>query len=1109
MRSSKNILFIFLILGLFASCASENNDKESRNGTNNSSSASSGIGFSKIPAKKTGIYFQNKVVESPKSNYYTYQYLYNGGGVAIGDLDNDGLQDIYFTANFGGNKLYKNKGDFQFEDVSATSGTQASEWSSGVTLADVNADGLLDIYVCRSGKKSANKTRNLLFINRGNMQFEEKAEAYGIADEGHSTQAAFFDFDLDGDLDLYVMNHPVEFKVPIQKRRELEKNPTPRITDHFYLNEGGKFIDQSNEVGVLNYGQGLGLAISDVNNDGYPDVYVANDYAAPDFLYVNNKNGKFVESIQAYTNHIPMYAMGCDMADINNDGWEDVMVAEMLAADYQRSKTNMAPMNPEQFQARVEMGWHHQYMRNTLQINNGTGSFSDIAQMAGVDKTDWSWSVLLADFDNDGWRDLYVTNGFKRDVLDKDFVNKSNTIAKQSKGQISFDQVYSMLKSTKLPNYIFRNKNGLLFEDKSADWSIDDKTFSNGAAYGDLDNDGDLDLVINNINDNAGVYQNQTGENSLRLKLKGSEKNPFSYGATARLFDKENRLLSTARLQTTRGYQSSVEPLIHFGFGNKNLEDLKLEIKWPDHEQVLVVDKLEKGLQEYSLSSAAGSATAISSESSVQFSERKESVFTHKEVEVNDYKREILLPHKMSQQGPFLAVGDVNGDDLEDFWIGGARNQAGAIFLQDKNGGFSKANNPVFDLHKESEDMGAAFFDLENDGDLDLYVASGSNEAPSGDESFQDRLYINDGKGNFSAGTLPRVTISTSCVIADDIDGDGDTDLFVGGRLVPGAYPKPTSSFVFLNMNGELKDLDPSGKSALKSIGMVTTAAWIDLNGDKYKDLIVAGEWMSPRFLLFEKGVLTDRTDAYAAADYTGWWNKIVLDDIDGDRQPEIIAGNLGLNYKYKASQEEPFHVYAGDFDKNGTQDIVLAMESEQGKVPIRGLQCTSEQMPAVKSKFRSYESFAKANITDILGANEIKDNLHYSAKHFASSIIDHNGTKFVAEALPLEAQLSTVNGIVSHDFDGDGVLDLLIAGNMFQSEIETSRADASVGYFFKGIKTDQAMKYEAVPPHSSQFHVPGDVKDMKMLRKTANGNPIILVTNNNGPLQIFDLVNK
>jgi len=1094
------------------------NEGNSENSTSKelaTSAPSSAVGFSQIPAASSNLNFQNKIVETAKNNYYTYQYIYNGGGVAVGDLDNDGLQDLYFTGNFGGNKLYKNKGDFQFEDVTTGSGAEGSKWSSGVTLVDINADGLLDIYVCRSGKHSATDTKNLLFINQGEMKFEERAAEYGLDDSGYSTQAAFFDFDLDGDLDMYLMNHPIQFKVPLSERRRLETDPGPRITDRFYINENGTFIDKGKELGIQNYGQGLGLSVADVNLDGYVDVYVANDYAAPDFLYINQKGKKFKESIQEYTRHIPMFAMGCDIADINNDGYDDICVAEMLSADYKRSKVNMASMDPEQFNARVQMGWHHQYMRNTLQINNGMGSFSDIAQMAGVDKTDWSWAVLLADFDNDSWRDLFVTNGFKRDVLDKDFIQKTNVLSQQTQGKLTFDQVYNMLNSTKLRNYVFKNKNGYEFEDKSDSWGLQNKTFSNGAAYGDLDNDGDLDLVVNNINEEVGLYKNNTTGKSLRLKLKGPKENKGSYGAIATLYkntnSKGNEIVARAHLQPTRGYQSSVEPIIHFGLGDLNLDELKLEVSWPGINTSFVSNKIETGVSEISYLEAKSPTVQYKSKqsSNIVFKERKKSIFTHKEVPVDDFKREILLPHKLSQMGPFAEVGDLNGDGLDDFWVGGARDQAGAIFLQDQSGNFKKVNNPVLEKHKWFEDMGAALFDLDGDKDLDLYVASGGNEAEPNHSSYQDRLYINDGSGTFSEKELPLITISTSCVVADDIDGDGDTDLFVGGRLVPGLYPNPASSFILLNMEGELRDIDPGGKSDLTKIGMVTCARFVDLNGDRYKDLVVGGEWMPLRFLTFQKGILKDETEKYAQQPQTGWWNTLVSADINGDNIDELFAGNLGTNYKYQASPEKPFHIYAGDFDNSGKQDIVLAMESEQGQVPVRGLQCTSEQMPAIKSKFLSYDSFANASIVDLLGSKEIEKGIHYSATNFSSSIFQRNGSQFTAVDLPIEAQLSTVNGIVVEDFDGDGVKDMVVAGNMYHSEVETSRADASVGYFFKGEQDGNRFRFVAVPPFESKLHVPGDVKDVKLIKKTASGQAILLVTNNDGPIQLFDCIKK
>lgn len=1112
MRSIQSIVCLLLGLGLLLTSCSETENKNTPQPEIKEQTPAVGELplFKVLSASQSGVGFVNTVKEDERINFYRYQYLYNGGGVGVGDFNNDGLEDLYFNGNMSEDRIYLNEGNLKFKDITASAGIgNPGGWKTGVCLEDVNQDGWLDIYVCRSGWfKEAEKRSNLLYINQGNGTFKEQAKEYGLDDTGHSVMAGFLDYDKDGDLDMYLTNHPVRFKQKLQERLSNMANPGEEVRDKLYRNDGGRFTEVSREAGIVNYGHGLGLALSDINQDGWPDIYVANDFQTQDYLYINQKNGTFKNELESLMPHVSYFAMGCDVADINNDGFQDLYTVEMLAEDNKRQKTNMAPMNPDIFWSLVDLGFHYQFMRNTLQLNRGNQRFSEIAYLSGLEKTDWSWGPLIADYDRDGYRDLVVTNGYLSDTQDKDFVHDSNELAAENKGRLTFGQVQSLLRSTRLKNYAFKNIDGLRFEKVSDEWGFDFAGYSNGIAYADLDKDGDLDLVVNNINDPASIYENQANLQGkghyLTFEFKGPEGNQRGIGTKVR-FETETGI-QLQEMQVVRGFQSSCgEQLI---FGLKTANDIKnIQIEWADGkgqqlqnvaaDQVIVLDHAQA--KESGLISVEATSNPL-------FKESRLVNFTHEENDFNDYARETLLPHKQSQHGPKIAVGDVNGDELEDFYVGGASGQGGALFVQLSSGAFRKDDRP-FRGEAIQEDLGAVFFDADGDGDQDLYVCSGGNEFAVGAKELQDRLYQNDGKGNYKLtdGVLPQMLSSSGCVTAGDFDKDGDADLFVGGRLVPGKYPYAPRSYLLRNNGGKFQDVTAQVAPALSRAGMVTSALWTDMNGDGELDLLVAGEWMSLMALRNQGGKLEDVSSTSGLDKSSGWWNALKEVDIDGDGDMDYIAGNLGLNYKYQASDQEPFHVYCDDFDDNGSFDIVLGYYNRGTCFPVRGRQCSSEQMPFIKEKFPSYSAFGSASLKEVYG-EKLEEALHYEANTFASVLLRNAGDgSFVLESLPDLAQLAPVNSIVAEDLTGDGVVDLLLAGNLFTAEVETGRADAGIGLLLKG---DGKGSFESVDVHESGFLAAGDVKDLQFLRRGARA-PLILVANNNAPLQIFEWKGK
>lgn len=1064
--------------------------------------------FEQIISINSGINFTNTLNESPSINILTYEYFYNGGGVAIGDINNDGLDDIYFTANFGDNHLYINEGDFQFENITARAGVSGGKgWTTGVTMVDINSDGFLDIYVCRSGKFDPENRKNQLFINNQNETFTESAAIYGLDDPAYSTQALFFDFDRDNDLDMYLLNHSVELFTGADAM-ELKRKRDPYAGDKLFRNDEGKYVDISSSAGIIanSLGYGLGVAASDINGDGWMDIYVTNDYVEPDYLYINQGNGSFKESVQEYTKHISNFAMGVDIADFNNDTYPDIMVADMVAEDNYRQKTNMRSMNPEEFYQAVKFGFHHQYMHNTLQLNNGNQSFSEISQLAGVSNTDWSWATLFADFDNDGFKDLLFTNGFRKEFSNKDFVKNKEKVYRQNANadqQTKLDALKKLLDeipSKPINNYIYKNNGNLTFENKIEDWGFDIPTFSNGAAVADLDNDGDLDIVINNIDQQALLLKNQSEvsrNHHLKVSLKGPEKNKSGLGSKVTVFSEGHSQVVEHLL--TRGYQSSTSNVLHFGLGKLDKID-SLSITWPDGKSQTIKNlQIDQQIELKYLEAKNIDFDSNSTTSVPIFSNITSSTISHKHLEndYDDFDLQVLLPHKMSQFGPALAVADINGDALDDLFIGASTGNIASVYVQKKSGEFELILSP--DIAKDAiyEDTDALFVDVDNDGDQDLYVVSGGNESFLKGDKLQDRFYINDGTGQFtkSYNSLPQISVSGGVAVNSDIDNDGDQDLFIGGRLISGQYPYPADSYLLINSNGVFTTYQTD---VFDDLGMITSALWTDYDGDGDSDLMVAGEWMPITFIINEEGEFRKKIELKES---TGWWNSLAQADMDNDGDLDYIAGNLGLNYKYKASIQEPFEIFASDFDENGNFDIVLGYYEEGSLFPLRGRQCSSEQMPEIASKFGTYDQFGAATLIEVYGEEDLDAALHYQASTFASSYIENRGDgQFVMHELPIEAQFSCVNSILLEDIDGDNKKDVLLAGNYYPVEVETTRNDASIGVVLK----NQNSQFRSISVSETGFYLPGDSRAIK-LANTANGK-ILIAAKNDDYIQILKI---
>jgi len=1049
--------------------------------------------FAKLDKDRTGINFRNVLFEDANFNVLNYSYFYNGGGVAIGDINNDGLPDILFTGNMVKNRLYLNKGNFKFEDITDKSGIASQQgWCTGATMVDINGDGKLDIYICRSADALASRRRNLLFINNGDLTFTEEAAKYGIADEGYSTQASFFDYDKDGDLDLFVINHSLQqYTKGAQENPELRNQRDPNFASKLYRNDNGHFTDVSVAAGITSnvLSFGLGIAISDINKDGWPDVYISNDFNEPDYLFINNRNGTFTEKLNECMDEISMFSMGSDFADYDNDGLPDLMTLDMLPESNRLQKMHSGAENFDKMQMFFKRGFYYQFSRNMLQKNNGDGTFSEIGQIAGVSNTDWSWACLFTDFDNDGNKDLFVSNGYVKDYTDLDFlkytIDQSIKLQQQSKDVVVTDFI-SKMPTIDIPNYVFKNEGNGKFVKMMTEWGIDQKAVSAGAAYADLDNDGDMDLVVNTTNDFAGIFKNNgeqlSKNNFLKVKLHGDKGNEAGIGAKLTVYNKRSTYFQEQ--VPVRGFQSSVDQSLNFGLGEAASID-SLVVIWPnDKMQKLLGVKtnqtLELNIKDANLnwhfdSSAVKPSLLVSAPAPD---------FVHRENQFNDFTVQTLMPNYLSRQGPCLAKGDVNGDGKEDLFVGGARNQAGKIFLQRGDGRFQSMAELALAHDSAYEDVVATFFDADHDGDLDLYVGSGGYEFQPQDPLLQDRLYLNDGKGNFSLAenALPALLISRGCVKSADIDGDGDLDLFVGGRVVPGKYPQSPESKILLNDGkGKFTDATSTVAPSLAQIGMVTDALWIDLNKDGLNDLVVVGEWMPVKVLINQKGKLEDKSSDYIKFASTGWWNRIIAADFDGDGDLDLVIGNLGWNAQFKASEKEPLTMYYKDFDGNGSVDPIFCYYIDGKSYPAASRDDLTDQLPGLKKKFLEYKSYADATINEMFSPEQLKGAGILKAEILSSVYLQNNGPAgFAMKELPMQAQYSPVYAIAVADVNKDGKPDLVLAGNNSWTRIKFGQFKANHGQVFTG---DGKGNFTYLPQPLSGLNIREDVRSLELVR--------------------------
>lgn len=1088
--------FLFILIGCLFSCKKEKSQTD--------------VLFKILPSTQTGISFNNVVNFTDDFNVFNYRNFYNGGGVAIGDINNDGLADIFFTSNQSENRLYLNKGNLKFEDITQKAGMKGiHKWHTGATMVDINADGWLDIYVCNSGDLDGDDKANELYINQKNNTFKEMASAYGLDDKGLSTHAAFFDYDHDGDLDCYVLNNsyrPVEsFGFSVKLRYERDSLGGHRL----YRNDQNRFVDVSEQAGIFGsaIGFGLGLTVGDVNNDAWDDIYVSNDFFEKDYLYINQKNGTFKESISDEMEHISQASMGSDMVDINNDGLLDIFTTDMLPEGDYKLKTTTVFDDYNLYNAKLRSDFHHQFGANCLQLNNGDGTFSEIAAFAGINATDWSWGALSFDFNNDGWKDLFVSNGISKDLTDQDFLNyftSSRLMDNARMGVVDFKEMLNNMKSNPISNYGFINNKNLTFKNASIDLGLDALSFSNGASYGDLDNDGDLDLVVNNENQEAFVYQNMSSEKLktkfLKVKLQGLAPNTFGFGAKVTIYNKN--LVQTLCQMPSRGFESSVEPVLNFGLANLPSVD-SLKIVWPNRQMQTLYNLKANTTQLLKQANANQIFTPITSTVKPLFAEVNiaSGNLEHKEDNFIDFNIEKLMPKMLSSEGPKMAVADVNGDGNDDIFVCGAKDDYSKLYIASKNNtGYVESKQKILSATNTSDNTDAVFFDADKDGDQDLFLVYGGNEIKLGSIYLLPKLFLNDGKGNFTRSTnLPFLNISASCIAVNDYDKDGDEDIFIGARCIPGVYGISPKSVMLQNLGkGNFEDATAQFGANFNTLGMVTDAEWADLDNDKVKELIVVGDWMPITILKVNKDQLIKVTQIPHSS---GWWNCLTLKDVNQDGKVDILGGNMGLNSKIKADELHPAKMYINDFDQNGqTEPIAVYYKSDGKAYPFNLRADLVAQIPSLKKKFLRYDSYAGKAIEDVFTKEQLESSKLLMVDETRTCLFVNNGNfNFNKVALPTRAQLSPVFSILVTDLNLDNHVDLFLAGNFYGLKPEVGRYDASYGVT---LLANPKGGFKYLENKQSGLFIKGEVRDIKMIEK--KDKKTIVVSRNNDKIKFY-----
>lgn len=1090
---------------ILANCSSPEKSKE----------ASSPRLFSKLSANETGINFENALKVSDDFDVFRYRNFYNGGGVGIADFNNDGLADVYLTSNMGDNKLFLNKGNWKFEDISEKAGIKGTKvWSTGVSIADINHDGLLDIYVCNAGDINGDNRENELFINNGDLTFSEKAGEYGLADKGFSTHAAFLDFDKDGDLDCYVLNNSYRPVASLGYRNL--RNVRDEFGGHkLYRNDKGHYVDISEQAGIYGsvIGFGLGVTVGDVNQDNWLDLYISNDFYERDYLYINNHDGTFSEQLEAYMGHISMFSMGADLADLNNDGYPEIFSTDMLPDDDFRLKTLTAFETYDVYQLRLKNDYYHQFMRNMLHLNNQDGTFSEIGQMAGVDATDWSWGAVIADFNNDLHKEIFVCNGIYKDVTNQDFVEFLGSSEKMQAAidgkKVDFKGFVERMPSVKLSNHMYEHTPEGRYKNVSKDWGLDEPGFSNGAAYGDLDNDGDLDLVISNVNDDVSVYKNHSNEQHhnhfLALTFKGSHQNVFALGANVKAYV-SNEIISLDHMPI-RGFQSSMDYKMVIGLGQNQTID-SLLVTWPDNNVTLL--KSVKTDQSLILDHAASSPPVKEKKNTpVPFlKEISVAPIAHVENDFNDFDRDRLLYHMLSTQGPAFASADVNNDGNDDFFLGGSIGNSSRMYLN-RGGKFVDASLPNFTNELKADDVAASFFDADGDRDMDLYVVSGGTENLAQTTPMLDRFYENTGvKNNVPAFELrekkiPAMYQSGSCVRPADVDADGDMDLFVGTRSVPSYYGLPADQFLLINDGaGNFTDASATMAPEFKRLGMVTDGVWFDYDNNRFPDLLVIGEWMPVTVFVNDGKQLRKANDVNGLETTHGLWNRIQSADLDNDGDIDFVLGNLGLNSKFEASTQNPLSLYVGDFDQNGSMEPIFAFLRDGKEYPMALRQDIVKQMSSLKKKFVHYEDYADKTLTDIFDPQLLARSHQSKLYELRTSVLMNEGNhSFKLTPLPLPAQVSPVYGIAIEDINGDQALDIMLGGNLFSVKPEAGRYDALHGLVLTG---DNKGNFSPVKSLTSGIKIDGEVRHIALLR--SNGVKRLAWIRNNNTLKLYDI---